>query len=170
MGTFIVFGNLDTPFKRMADAVNSIYSILPKPVIIQAGANMNYFNSAANGIHVFKTCSYEHFTKCIYNAELVIIHGGVGASKESILTGFRPAVFVRQYSKAEHIDDHQVDWSDLLFTRDLAVRCEDGRDLEKYLKSRNYRQHDISAGERFFNCNALKNDLHEYINSVIRNR
>lgn len=167
MATFIVFGNLDTPFKRMADAINAMYTMLPKPVVIQAGSNIDYFSSDLNGVHAFKTCSYEKFTEYINGSELVIIHGGVGASKESILTGLRPAVFVRKHSKGEHIDDHQADWCDLLFSKNLAACCEDESDLKKYLESGHFKQNDISVGERFFNCDALKGDLYKYINNVL---
>jgi UDP-N-acetylglucosamine transferase subunit ALG13 len=167
MSTFIIFGNLEKPFKRMADTVNALYPRLPKPVIIQAGANVAYFDPALEDLQVFSTCSYDHFSEYIAGAELVITHGGVGATKESILTGLRPAVFVRQYSKGEHIDDHQADWCDLLFADNLAVRCDGPDDLQSYLVSGQFKQIDFAAGERLFNCDALKADLHAYIHSVV---
>lgn len=167
MSTFIIFGNLEKPFVRMADAVNSVLPSLPKPVIIQAGANLAYFHSGLHGVEIFKTCSYAHFSEFIAGAELVITHGGVGAAKESILNGLRPAVFVRQHRRNEHIDDHQMEWCNLLFAEGLAQECVDAESLKAFLISGKFKQDDSSAGMRFFNCDALKADLHQYIYSVI---
>lgn len=170
MSTFVIFGNLEKPFTRMAEAVNALLPSLPKPVIIQAGANAAYFHSGMEGLEVFETCSYAHFSELIAGAELVITHGGVGAAKESIQRGLRPAVFVRQHNKNEHIDDHQVEWCELLFAEGLALECIDSDSLKVFLASGQFKQHDLSAGERFFNCDALKADLHQYIHSVIDRR
>jgi UDP-N-acetylglucosamine transferase subunit ALG13 len=154
----------------MAEAVNAVLPSLPKPVIIQAGANAAYFHSGLGEVEVFETCSYAHFSELVVSAELVITHGGVGAAKESINSGLRPAVFVRQHSKNEHIDDHQVEWCNLLFAQGLAQECVDSESLEAFLANGQFKQYDLSVGLRFFNCDALKADLHQYIHSVIDRR
>ena len=117
MATFVIFGNHDQKFKRMATAINNLFFLLPKPVIIQAGVNTSFFNLSNEGLIIFEKCSYTDFTKYISESDLIITHGGVGALKESILLDFYPAVFVRQGVQKEHVDDHQVDWCNLIFSK-----------------------------------------------------
>ncbi len=156
MSTFIVFGNLERPFVRMVQSVLACYELLPTPIFVQAGINLQFFEDRIPGSSLFKTCSFTEFSDYMHNAELVISHGGVGAVKESIFAGLRPAVFVRRFDLKEHIDDHQVDWCNLLFRKDLAAKINDLRDLKTFIESRNFTLKNPEVASRFFDESRIK--------------
>lgn len=170
MSSFVVFGNLERKFERMAIAIKENYDSFPKPLFIQAGINFNFFENAPSDIIVFRSCSYSDFSEYILNSELVVTHGGVGTIKESMFAGLKPAVFVRYGSKNEHIDNHQVDWCNLLFEADLALKVDCPKDLNDYLIKKEFKQKKIDAVKSFFDDKKLKQSLHGYIKITLKNR
>ena len=170
MTTFVAFGNLERPFNRMVDAVRIAFSALPKPVVIQGGANVDRFADEQSGVRVFKTCPLDEFSSYFKAATLVITHGGVGAISEALAWGHRPAVFVRQAALKEHIDDHQGDWCTLLFERDLAALVRDGRELLTFTREGRFRQRDIAAAQRFIDHAPMRSAVQAYIRSELNKR
>jgi UDP-N-acetylglucosamine transferase subunit ALG13 len=170
MSSFVIFGNLERPFERMAAAIKETYELFPKPLIIQAGANYGLFTDTPADIEVFHHCSFSDFSQFIQSASVIVTHGGVGAVKEAVLSGMRPAVFVRQGSRGEHIDNHQVDWCDLLFATQIAAKMWDARDLRKFLTNEVHRQQDMIAAHEFFDETKLKSAIHAFVHNAVQAR
>jgi UDP-N-acetylglucosamine transferase subunit ALG13 len=101
---------------------------------------------------------------------VVITHGGTGTIQAAVSRGLRPAVFVRHGSRGEHIDDHQVDWCGALFETGLAAEMHDGDSLREYLAAGQFLQPDMEAARKFFDCSALRADLHQRIRNMVRVR
>jgi UDP-N-acetylglucosamine transferase subunit ALG13 len=170
MSSFVIFGNLERPFERMVAAIEEVYELFPKPLIIQAGANYDLFGRAPADIEVFRHCSFVDFSQFIQNSSVIVTHGGVGAVKEAVLSGLHPAVFVRQGSRGEHIDDHQVDWCDSLFAAQLASRMWDARDLLAFLTNGSHHQQDMITARNFFDETMLKSAVHTFIYNAVQAR
>jgi UDP-N-acetylglucosamine transferase subunit ALG13 len=152
----------------MAMAIREAYEFFPKPLIIQAGANCDHFVGAPDGVQVFGHCSFSDFSKIVKSSSVIVTHGGVGSVKEAISAGLHPAVFVRQGSSGEHIDDHQVDWCRTLFAAHIATEIWHSRDLFEFLENGEYRQEDMTLARRFFDDTKLKSAVHAFIRNTLR--
>jgi UDP-N-acetylglucosamine transferase subunit ALG13 len=166
-GTFIAFGNLERTFPRMVSAIVKAYHVLPQPVIIQAGPNLLAFKSLP-GVKVFRSCSSADFSGYVESANLLIIHGGVGASMEAILAGRRPAIFVRRANLDEHIDEHQADWCNILFENDLAIHATECSSLLDFVIQGKFRLENIDAAAELFDDSKLRRALHAEINLYLQ--
>lgn len=170
MSSFVIFGNLERPFERMVAAIEENYELFPRPLIIQAGANYDLFGNVPADIEVFRHCSFTEFSEFIQNSSVIVTHGGVGAVKEAALSGLRPAVFVRQGSRGEHIDNHQVDWCDSLFAAQLASKMWDGRDLLAFLTNESHHKQDMITVRKFFDEAMLTSAVHTFIRNEVQAR
>jgi UDP-N-acetylglucosamine transferase subunit ALG13 len=167
MSTFVAFGNLEREFGRMAGAVLSARDAMPQPVVIQAGANRAAFGQAPTYVTAFSTCDFDRFDRLIAEATVVITHGGVGTIRSAVLRGLRPAVFVRQRALGEHIDDHQGEWCQRVFAAGLGVQVHDEASLRHYLAGGQFTHQDDAAARAFFDCSALRTDLHKTIRAFL---
>ena len=151
----------------MVSAVIAAYNILPKPVVIQAGPNLTAFEGLS-GVSAFRSCDSTEFSGYINSSTLLIIHGGVGATKEAILAGRRPAIFVRSANLGEHIDEHQKDWCHILFESYLAFDATDVCKLLDFVRQGEFFQRNLEAATELFDDSALREELHSKINSYLQ--
>ena len=135
MGTFISFGNLDKPFLRMVEAIIKNIDLLPKPIVIQAGHNLNDFKSINKEVELFAFCDSQKYLNYIKDANVIIVHAGVGAISSAIKLGKFPAVFCRKAVFLEHVDDHQVELIDYLVNKKIFSSVESDVELREYLKA-----------------------------------
>lgn len=166
IGTFVAFGNLERIFPRMADAVIAAYNLLPKPIVIQAGPNLTALRDLP-GVKVFRSCSPTEFSNYVRSSTLLIIHGGLGAAKEAILSGRRPAIFVRSAKFGEHVDDHQADMCQILFKRDLAFHATDNSKLLEFVRQGDFFIQNYKTAVDFFDDSNLRAALHAQINLYV---
>jgi UDP-N-acetylglucosamine transferase subunit ALG13 len=111
MKTFISVGNATQPFHRLLDAVSSIASRLPQPVLVQHG-NTPFTDSTCRSVRFL---GMEAFAECMKKATVVILHAGAGSLIHAITMGKIPVVMPRASRWGEIVDDHQIE-----FARSLA--------------------------------------------------
>ena len=107
MTTFVSVGNGTQPFHRLLDAVSSIASQLPQPVLVQHG-NSPF---AADTCRSVRFLGMEDFAECMKNALVVILHAGAGSLIHAITMGKVPVVMPRTPRWGEIVDDHQIEFA-----------------------------------------------------------
>lgn len=165
-GTFIAFGNLDSGFERMAAAVVECAPLFPRPVIIQAGGSLSLLAGLERSCQIFGKCTFEEFSRYIGSAQVVVIHAGVGASKEAISYGRRAAMFVRKAKLNEHVDDHQQEWADALVEKGAAEVVSGAVDLARYLNAGTF-ELDSAHASPDFGDEELARDIQKFIMQLI---
>jgi UDP-N-acetylglucosamine transferase subunit ALG13 len=154
LGTFITFGNMPTTFPRMVAVVIENIHLLPKPIIIQAGSNVDLFGEISHSVRMFDFCSFPTFNNFLSNSEVIICHAGVGSVLGAIAEGVCPAIMPRRASFGEHVDDHQLEFMSELVARHLAHPVESQGALRKYLNARTYVLPE-GADTAFLDCSAM---------------
>lgn len=168
MSTFIIFGNSDRPFIRMVKAVTDNLSSMPQPVVIQAGSNLNNFFCVSKDVYIFDTCNTLEFSKHLNKSSMVITHAGYGSLKESLLSNFSPAVFVRSAKFGEHIDDHQSELVTDLPPESGVDIIDDSVGLGSYILKKNYRDTaKFQAMQEYYSDNFLRAFIHKIIKSEL---
>ena len=126
VSTLVSVGNALQPFPRMLDAVCAIAHTLPQPVIVQYGHTP--FNCQGCQAHDF--LDMPTFEDHMAKAELVILHGGAGSVINAIRAGKVPVIVPRRAEFAEHINNHQVEFAQLLAKQGRVVLVENPGELQ----------------------------------------
>ena len=129
-GTLILVGFMHTPFTRLFDSLMLLHGEMPRPILVQAGPlkNHQFFNIADN---VFDYLASDTIEMLIQNARLVISHAGVGSIRSANRYGKVPLIFARYFRLGEHIDNHQLEFAQLMSNNDLAMNVEPSDNLEQ---------------------------------------
>jgi len=124
--TFVSVGNGTQPFSRLLDAVLSVVSQLPQPVVVQHG------NSPFKGIGCISLpfIEMEEFIHYLEEAELLIVHAGAGSIIHAIQAGKVPVVMPRLAKHGEIVDNHQLEFARALAETGKIVVVEKPGDLE----------------------------------------
>jgi UDP-N-acetylglucosamine transferase subunit ALG13 len=69
------------------------------------------------------------FSRCITEADLVILHGGAGSVIHAIHAGKIPVVMPRLAKYGEHVDDHQVEFARALAREGKIILAEEPHKL-----------------------------------------
>ncbi len=142
VGTFITFGNVHKKFPRMAQLVIDNHNLLPKPIVIQAGPNIEQFENF--NYKVFKYCEINEFNEYISNSSLIISHAGVGAVSTSIRYMKKPVIIPREKRYDEHINDHQLHFVEHFINTGIFFAIKNEYELMEIIKSGNYLQKPMS--------------------------
>ena len=111
MTTFISVGNGKKPFYRLLNNLEEVYSLLPKPVIVQRGNTP--FKS--DNMIIYDFIEQNLFRKYISQSKILIMHGGAGSLIQAIENNKVPIIFPRLKKYDEIIDDHQLELCNRLF-------------------------------------------------------
>jgi len=125
MSTFISIGNAKQSFTRFFELVDRVSSLLPVPVCVQHG-HTQYENVD------FETIDFvdmETFSRRISEAEVVILHAGAGSVIHAIKANKKPIIIPRESQYGEHVDDHQLEFSEKLAELDKVFVARNERDL-----------------------------------------
>ena len=125
MKTFVSIGNARQPFHRLLDAVSSIASRLPQPVLVQHG-NSPFTASTCRTVRFL---GMEDFAECMKKAEVVIVHAGAGSLIHAIAMRKIPVVMPRLSRLGEIVDDHQVEFARLLARKGKIILLEEPASL-----------------------------------------
>jgi UDP-N-acetylglucosamine transferase subunit ALG13 len=146
MSTFVCLGNMKKPFYRLVDLVDQHSSYLPKPIVIQHGhTSIETINST--DITFFDFFDSTKFNECINKAQVCIGHAGAGFVLNCLINKKKPMLIARQKKYDEHVDDHQVEFSNYLFKENFSYEFS----MESLMK---YKGGEISL----FNANASTGD------------
>lgn len=132
---FVTVGTTQYPFKRLAKAVNSFARNNPnEKVTIQAG-NTKSFEKAQN-VSVGDFYAFDKMEDLIKSANIVITQAGEGSIFQALLLADKPPIVVPRNPKYnEHVDRQQLEITDTLKKRRLAIILDKPSDLEKTVKN-----------------------------------
>lgn len=112
---FVTVGTHEQPFNRLVKAVDELKrdGIITEEVIIQTG----FSTYKPQYCKWSKLIPYQQMIKNVFDARIVITHGGPASFIMSLRIGKTPIVVPRQNQFGEHVNNHQVE-----FTRNVAER------------------------------------------------
>lgn len=136
VGTFITFGNVSKPFPRMVEMILAVSDSLPKPVIVQAGPNLEYLENS--GFEVFRYCDIVRFNELIDSSKLIISHAGVGALSTSLNFWKKPIIIPREAKYGEHINDHQIHFAEEFSKDGLYFLVQNQKEMLDVVQTKSY--------------------------------
>lgn len=112
---FVTVGTHEQPFNRLVKAVDELKrdGIITEEVIIQTG----FSTYKPQYCKWSKLIPYQQMIKNVFDARIVITHGGPASFIMPLRIGKTPIVVPRQNQFGEHVNNHQVE-----FTRNVAER------------------------------------------------
>ncbi|MCZ2822744.1 glycosyltransferase [Modestobacter sp. VKM Ac-2977] len=131
-GTFVTVGSHDEAFDRLLEAVDDAADrqVLPGPLHVQFGVSGRTTRHGETAAYV----TPREFAERMAGAAVVVTHGGAGAMATALRNGIAPVVMPRRAELGEHVDDHQVELTDLLARLDMVVPVEDSIE-ERHLRA-----------------------------------
>ncbi|MBX2800443.1 MAG: hypothetical protein KTR31_22375 [Myxococcales bacterium] len=115
---FVATGTHHQPFDRLVRYAEAVAQQLPEPVVVQCGPSQQ----EAPTCTVVARMTPEAFAQILAQARVVVLHGGSSTFLQAEGLGHRPIVVPREPERAEHVDDHQLDFSRSLGQRAWVVR------------------------------------------------
>lgn len=109
---FVTVGTHEQPFNRLVKKIDDLVAdgTIKEKVVIQAGF------STYQPVHCdnHKMMSFEEMQNTLKEARIVITHGGPSSFIEALQFGKVPIVVPRQEKYHEHVNNHQVDFTELI--------------------------------------------------------
>jgi UDP-N-acetylglucosamine transferase subunit ALG13 len=112
---FVTVGTHEQPFNRLVKQIDTLKAdnVIKESVIMQTG----FSTYEPKTCHWSKLFPYEEMQKNVENARIVITHGGPASFFMALQMGKIPIVVPRQFDFAEHVNNHQVEFTKLLSRR-----------------------------------------------------
>lgn len=167
MSTFIIFGNLETPFPRMVDALLGTIDFFPTPIYIQAGGSAHLFPQNMLNVIIRKSFNHEEFETNLSQADVVITHGGIGSLSMCFSYSIHPGVFIRQKNLNEHIDDHQTDFYNYYSSFEISDKLEEKSDLIKFLLGKKFKVLNVDTKFPFGDVISMRKKLWNKIDYLL---
>lgn len=120
----VTCGTQTQPFTRLFTAVENLNT--DQPILMQLG-------------YTPFTTAHEHydfsptFHEDIEKADIIITHGGVGSIMQSLLLHKKVIVMPRLSQYGEHIDDHQLEITNLLADQGYIIKVSNQEELQQVL-------------------------------------
>lgn len=112
---FVTVGTHEQPFNRLVKKIDDLVAdgTIKEKVVIQTGF------STYQPVHCdnHKMMSFEEMQSTLKEARIVITHGGPSSFIEALQIGKVPIVVPRQEKYHEHVNNHQVDFTELIDKR-----------------------------------------------------
>ena len=112
---FVTVGTHEQPFNRLVKKVDDLVAdgTIKEKVVIQTGF------STYQPVHCdnHKMMSFEEMQSTLKEARIVITHGGPSSFIEALQFGKVPIAVPRQETYHEHVNNHQVDFTELIDKR-----------------------------------------------------
>jgi UDP-N-acetylglucosamine transferase subunit ALG13 len=128
---FVTLGNATQGFRRCLDAVDLLAGsgfFGDEEVFLQSGNNPSFVASYC-AQKSFLTVG--EFVEKIQEASLVICHAGAGTLYHVFQAGKVPVVMPRRVEFQEHIDDHQIELTQMLASEGRIVPAYEPADLPR---------------------------------------
>jgi UDP-N-acetylglucosamine transferase subunit ALG13 len=109
---FVTVGTHEQPFDRLVERIDGLCAdgVLDDEIFIQTG----YTKYEPEHCEFEALIDFDRFVEKIESARIVITHGGPGSIMTALYHGKLPVVVPRQKRFAEHVDDHQVRFTEKL--------------------------------------------------------
>ena len=151
---FVTVGTHEQPFNRLVKKIDDLVAdgTIKEKVVIQTGF------STYQPVHCdnHKMMSFEEMQSTLKEARIVITHGGPSSFIEALQFGKVPIVVPRQEKYHEHVNNHQVDFTELIDKRmNNIIPIYDidqlANTIEKYDKVVKTKNADESSNNKQFN-------------------
>ncbi len=112
---FVTVGTHEQPFDRLLKCIDKMVAEnkINEKVIIQKG----YTEYEPKNCESYKLISYEAMQKYIREARIIITHGGPASFIMPLTIGKIPIVVPRKLEYSEHVNDHQVEFTEAVRER-----------------------------------------------------
>ena len=126
--TFVTVGNAHEPFSRLLNAVETLASErqLPEPILYQVGRNPGFCSKWGDARSFVPL---EEFEALIAKSHLIISHAGAGTVMHALACDRRLVVMPRRAIYGEHVDEHQVEFTQALAAVGLVTAAWEPADL-----------------------------------------
>ena len=116
---FVTVGTHEQPFNRLIEEVDRLKGegLIEDEVIIQRG----YSTYTPKYCKYYDLISYEDMQKYNKEARIVITHGGPASFIDVLALGKTPIIVPRQSKYNEHVNDHQLEFSNALVLRGVNI-------------------------------------------------
>ena len=130
---FVTVGTHEQPFNRLVECMDKWANVHDEEVIIQTG----YSTFEPKHSEWKKLYPYKEMIAHVKNARIVITHGGPSSFIMPLQIGKIPIVVPRMKEYDEHVNNHQVDFSKAVATRQGNIIVVDSIDalettIDKY--------------------------------------
>lgn len=132
---FVTVGTHEQPFNRLIECIDKLVDagVITEDVVIQTG----YSTYEPKHCRWQKLFPYSEMEQNVEEARIVITHGGPSSFIMPLQIGKTPIVVPRKYEYNEHVNDHQVEFSNAVAERmGTIIVVEDtnmlGETIKKY--------------------------------------
>lgn len=162
---FVTVGTHEQPFNRLIKKVDDLVANgnIKEKFIVQTGFS-TYIPKQCES---HKMMSFEEMQEALKNARIVITHGGPSSFIEALQFGKVPIVVPRQEKFHEHVNNHQVDFTELIAKRmNNIIPVYDVDDLEKTIDDYDEIAKTKNAGESS-NNKQFNEKLEKIVNRLV---
>lgn len=131
---FVTVGTHEQQFNRLIEEVDRLAKegVIKEEIVIQIG----YSTYNPKYCSFKKLLSYDEMINTIKKARIIITHGGPASFLQVLQNGKIPIVVPRQKRFDEHINDHQLEFAELVKeNQGNIIIIKDILDLEKTIKN-----------------------------------
>lgn len=163
---FVTVGTHEQPFNRLIEYIDNMKGkgLIKEEVIIQTG----FSTYKPQYCKWSRLLPYKEMLENISKARIVITHGGPASFIMALQIGKTPIVVPRQYKFNEHVNDHQIEFTQYIAERRKnIIPVYEIENLEEIIN--NYNKiitnisHDIKSNNERFNM-----DLEREVNLLLR--
>ena len=143
---FVTVGTHEQPFNRLIKKIDNLVAKgnIKEKVIIQTG----FSTYIPKYCEFHKMMSFEEMQAALRDARIVITHGGPSSFIEALQFGKVPIVVPRQEKFHEHVNNHQVEFTELIAKRmNNIIPVYDIDDLKKTIDNYDQIAETKNAGE-----------------------
>ena len=130
---FVTVGTHEQPFNRLIKKIDELKEsgIIQEDVIIQTG----FSTYEPKHCQWSKLIPYQQMLRNVADARIVITHGGPASFIMPLQIGKTPIVVPRQHQFNEHVNDHQIEFAELVSERfGSIIIVEEINELQNYLR------------------------------------
>lgn len=164
---FVTVGTHEQPFNRLIKKIDNLVAKgnIKEKVIIQTG----FSTYIPKYCEFHKMMSFEEMQAALRDARIVITHGGPSSFIEALQFGKVPIVVPRQEKFHEHVNNHQVEFTELIAKRmNNIIPVYDIDDLKKTIDNYDEIAKTKNAGESS-NNKQFNYKLEKIVNGLLNN-
>jgi len=127
MKAFVTLGLDRKPFTRLLELIDEAVEVnlLSRESLVQRG-HTPFFTT---NFRIVDFLPFTEMLQAITEADLVITHAGVGSVLLCLNAGRIPLVMPREGKRGEHVDNHQIEFAEVMAGSGKARAAFDGKDF-----------------------------------------
>lgn len=112
---FVTVGTHEQPFNRLLEYIDNLKrdNVITEDVVMQTG----FSTYEPKYCEWSKLLPYNQMEQNVWDAHIVITHGGPASFVMPLQVGKTPIVVPRQHQFGEHVNDHQIDFAKVVSQR-----------------------------------------------------